>query len=96
MERAIRGYSQDLEVLVEAEKRLKSERLATIGQTASMVGHDIRNPLQAIMRDLYSAFDDLNSLADCEEKESLKESLVAIQKNVDYINKIVLDLQDFV
>jgi PAS domain S-box-containing protein len=98
MERAIRGYSQDLEVLVkaEAEKRLKSERLATIGQTASMVGHDIRNPLQAIMGDLYLAFDDLNSFADCEEKGSLKESLVAIQKNVDYINKIVLDLQDFV
>jgi signal transduction histidine kinase len=81
----------------EAELRAKNaERLATIGQTAGMVGHDIRNPLQAIVGDLYLAFDDLGSIADCEEKERVKESLLAIQRNVDYINKIVSDLQDFV
>lgn len=98
MERAIRGYSQDLEVLVKdaTEKRLKSERLATIGQVAGMVGHDIRNPLQAILGDLYLAFDDLRSMADSEEKERVKESLMAIQQSVNYIEKIVLDLQDFV
>ena len=31
----------------------KSLRLAAIGETAGMVGHDIRNPLQAITSDLY-------------------------------------------
>jgi len=36
------------------EKQLQdSERLAAIGATAGMVGHDIRNPLQAITSDLY-------------------------------------------
>ena len=30
-----------------------SERLAAIGATAGMVGHDIRNPLQAIIGDLF-------------------------------------------
>jgi nitrogen-specific signal transduction histidine kinase len=29
------------------------QRLAAIGATAGMIGHDIRNPLQAIMSDAY-------------------------------------------
>jgi signal transduction histidine kinase len=60
-----------------------------------MVGHDIRNPLQAIIGDVYLAKMDLASLPDSEEKESLQESLKAIEKQTEYINKIVLDLQDF-
>ena len=40
----------------EAEKKLRdAERLAAIGATAGMVGHDIRNPLQAITSDVYLA-----------------------------------------
>ena len=36
------------------EKELQAkERLATIGSTAGMVGHDIRNPLQAIVADIF-------------------------------------------
>ena len=36
------------------EKQLQdNERLAAIGQTAGMVGHDIRNPLQAIVSELF-------------------------------------------
>ena len=30
-----------------------AERLSAIGATAGMVGHDIRNPLQAITSELY-------------------------------------------
>jgi PAS domain S-box-containing protein len=91
-------HSHSLEELVKqkTEQLREKERLAAIGETAGMVGHDIRNPLQSIIGDLYLAFYDLSSIADCEEKESLKESLLAIQKNVDYINKIISDLQDFV
>jgi PAS domain S-box-containing protein len=78
------------------EKKLKeSERLATIGATAGMVGHDIRNPLQAITSDVYLAKTDLASMPDGEEKQNVTESLEGIEKNVDYINKIVQDLQDF-
>jgi PAS domain S-box-containing protein len=78
------------------EKQLKdSERLATIGATAGMVGHDIRNPLQAIISDIYLAKSDLEPLSDSEGKKNLLESLDGIEKNVTYINKIVLDLQDF-
>jgi signal transduction histidine kinase len=63
--------------------------------TAGMVGHDIRNPLQAIIGDIYLANADLASMPDSEEKDSLKESLEAIVKSAEYINKIVADLQDF-
>jgi PAS domain S-box-containing protein len=80
----------------ERTKQLKeSERLAGIGATAGMVGHDIRNPLQAIVGDLYLLGSDVASLPEGEKKESMKESIEAIKNSVDYIDKIVQDLQDF-
>jgi PAS domain S-box-containing protein len=96
-ERKLEEYSKHLEELVEERTRqLKdSERLAAIGQTAGMVGHDIRNPLQAIIGDVYLAKGDVDSLKKSDKKESLQESLAAIEKNTEYINKIVADLQDF-
>ncbi len=79
-----------------ATKKLKdSERLAAIGATAGMVGHDIRNPLQAIAGDVYLLKEELKAMPDREEKSSAEESLEGIEKNVDYINKIVADLQDY-
>ncbi len=78
------------------EMQLKdSERLAAIGATAGMVGHDIRNPLQSIISDLYLAKSDLASLPESEEKQSINENLDEIGKSVEYVNKIVQDLQDF-
>jgi PAS domain S-box-containing protein len=80
----------------EAEKKLKdSERLAAIGATAGMVGHDIRNPLQAITGDLFLAKSELSELPENENKTNAIESLDEIQNNIDYINKIVADLQDY-
>ncbi len=78
------------------EKQLQGqERLATIGATAGMVGHDIRNPLQAITGDIYLAKTELDLTPDSDEKKNIQESLTEIEKNIDYINKIVADLQDF-
>ncbi len=80
----------------ETAKKLKdAERLAAIGATAGMVGHDIRNPLQAIIGDLYLAREELAELAESEERNNALEDLCEIEKNIDYINKIVVDLQDF-
>ena len=78
-----------------SEKLKDAERLATIGATAGMVGHDIRNPLQAITSDVYLVKSDLVSVPDGKTKDSINESLVGIEANVEYINKIVQDLQDF-
>jgi signal transduction histidine kinase len=94
---ALEERAKNLESLVEQRtKALRdSERLAAIGATAGMVGHDIRNPLQAITSDVYLAKSDMNAMPEGEEKQNLQESLIGIEKNVEYINKIVQDLQDY-
>jgi PAS domain S-box-containing protein len=96
-EEKLKEYQQNLEKLVEERtKQLKdSERLAAIGATAGMVGHDIRNPLQAISSDVYLLKSELDSIPEGEAKENAAESLQGIEQNVDYINKIVQDLQDY-
>lgn len=90
-------YNRHLEDLVEEKTKLlkDSERLAAIGQTAGMVGHDIRNPLQSIIGEVYLANSELTTLPDSEEKTNIQESLDMIKHNTEYMNKIVLDLQDF-
>ena len=60
-----------------------------------MVGHDIRNPLQAITSDVYLAKTELASTPESEEKKNAIESLEQIEQNIDYIDKIVADLQDY-
>jgi two-component system CheB/CheR fusion protein len=96
-EEALNKYSKNLEELVEERtSQLKdSERLAAIGATAGMVGHDIRNPLQAITSDVYLAKTELASTPESEGKKNALDSLQEIEKNIDYINKIVQDLQDY-
>jgi signal transduction histidine kinase len=96
-EGALRQNEEHLEDLVEEKTKLlkDSERMAAIGQTAGMVGHDIRNPLQSIIGEVYLADSELATLPDSEEKANLKENLEMIKQNIEYINKIVLDLQDF-
>ncbi len=80
----------------ELEKQLQvKERLATIGSTAGMVGHDIRNPLQAIMSDTYLLKEELTAMPESKTKEGVNESIDNIEKSVVYINKIVQDLQDY-
>jgi PAS domain S-box-containing protein len=73
-----------------------SERLAAIGQTAGMVGHDLRNPLQTVTGELFLARKDVNSLPESEVKSSLQESLQVIESQAVYMDKIVSDLQAFV
>ena len=52
-----------------------SERLAAIGATAGMVGHDIRNPLQAITGDVYLVKTELATIPEGEEKKNAMESM---------------------
>jgi len=91
-------YSDYLEELVEEKTRelkkahenlLKSQRLAAIGEVAAMVGHDLRNPLQAIVYSLHLAKKELES----SPNSSLTETIRMIEEQVEYMNKIVSDLQ---
>ena len=91
-------YADVLKKIIEDRtKQLKdSERLAAIGQTAGMVGHDLRNPLQTVIGELYLAKKEVESLAESEVKNNLNESIQAIEEQAVYMDKIVSDLQAFV
>jgi signal transduction histidine kinase len=93
----IKAYSKHLEELVnERTKQLVTyERLAAIGQIAGMIGHDIRNPLQAIVNELYFAKQEMAERINKRDMQSALESLGIIQEQTDYISKIVSDLQDY-
>ena len=97
IEQKLEGYARNLEQIVEERtKQLQTaERLAAIGQTAGMIGHDIRNPLQAIAGELFLMKQELDSLPDSPRKESVEESLGNMQEQADYISKIISDLQDY-
>ncbi len=94
-------HSQHLEELIaERTSQLRdAERLAGIGETAAMIGHDLRNPLQGLQYIV-----DLQKLrfertppekrgADDWTKE--EELFDRISEQVFYMDKIVADLQDY-
>jgi len=94
------GYEQSLaKVLVclvdlTLQKKLeaelvKSHRLAAIGETAAMVGHDLRNPLQGIAGALHLLRQE--SLTTIERDEMLQ----LIQSGVEYADHIVRDLSEY-
>ncbi len=98
MQNKLEEYTAHLEKLVQDRtQQLKdAERLAAIGETAGMVGHDLRNPLQAVTGETYLAKVELNSMPDSLAKKSLEENVDNIVEQIGYMNKIVSDLQDFV
>ena len=98
LQKKLQEHTGILEKIIEDRtKQLKdSERLATIGQTAAMVGHDLRNPLQTVTGELYLAKNEVNSLTEGEVKSNLQESIRVIEEQAVYMDKIVSDLQAFV
>jgi len=98
MQNKLEEYAAHLEDLVqERTQQLKdTERLTAIGETAGMVGHDLRNPLQTVTGETYLAKTELNQLPDSPAKRNLEESLQSIEDQINYMDKIVSDLQDFV
>ncbi len=77
-------------------ERKRTERLTVIGETAGMVGHDLRNPLQSTIGEIYLAKEELKGLPSSEHKTNLQESISAIEEQATYMDKIVSDLQAFV
>jgi signal transduction histidine kinase len=94
----VEKYAANMESLAEerARKLRDSERLAAIGATAGMVGHDLRNPLQAVIGEVYLAKSELEEMPESKQKTVLKECVDAIAEQVNYMDKIVSDLQTFV
>ena len=100
LEHSLQGYYERLEEEFEKktkdleqvqEKLIRSERLAAVGELASGVGHELRNPLNVIRNCAYL----LNmSLTDKRDEEALN-TLQVLDKQIDTANKIVTDLLDF-
>ncbi len=97
LQQKLEEYTKNLENLVEERTRQlqDKERLAAIGQTAGMVGHDIRNPLQAIVSSLFLIQTELDELPDSKQKKFSLEEVASIREQIDYVNKIIADLQDY-
>ena len=101
MEDKIKAHAENLEKEVaERTKELReAERLSAIGKTAMMIGHDLRNPLQVVVNSLYLLRETLESTCarypDNEETKGSTGLLDRVDKQVEYMNKIVSDLQDY-
>jgi PAS domain S-box-containing protein len=73
------------------EELLRSHRMATIGEVAAMVGHDLRNPLTGIATSTYNVRTHLGKRIDRETKEMLD----IIEQDIGYSDKIVSDLLEY-
>jgi two-component system sensor histidine kinase HydH len=79
-------YREDLEA-----KHRNAERLATIGQFAASIGHELRNPLGVVESSLYLLRQHLRAEA---EVPSVKKHLDRIGSEVLRANKTIHDLLD--
>jgi PAS domain S-box-containing protein len=73
------------------DKLIRSERLAAVGELASGVGHELRNPLNVIRNCVYLINMSLADDADAEISNTLR----LLDQQVDISNKIVTDLLNF-
>lgn len=94
-------YSKHLEELVEQRTRELREvqRFAVIGELATMIGHDMRNPLQVITNMHYLLSRKVSSMPPEEalilRKHGIPDLFARIGSETQYLNKIVSDLQDY-
>ena len=98
-EEKLKEYSERLEEKVdertkelrEAQEQLvRREKLATLGQLAGGLGHELRNPLGAIKNAIYL----LNMVVEDPEPE-VKETLEIIEKEVGVSEQVITSLLDF-
>ena len=73
------------------QKLIKAERLVSIGELAGLLGHDLRNPLNAIRVAAYYLKTKYANILDSKDG-SMFES---IDKSINYSDKIVNDLIDY-
>jgi signal transduction histidine kinase len=88
----VNGYWTDVtEEKWMQEALVRSERLAAVGEMATMMAHDLRNPLTGISGAAYHLRKKLGATAD----RKLREMLVLIEKDVEHANRIMCDLLEY-
>jgi PAS domain S-box-containing protein len=84
--------ARDISERKRMEARLaESQRLATIGEAAAMVGHDLRNPLTGIAGATYNLRMHLGKRIDSESREALE----IIEQDIQSSDKIISDLLEY-
>ncbi len=87
-----RGVTRDITEKIEMHKKLlKSERLAVVGELATMIAHDLRNPLQSISTAMYC----LEKVIPEENSEKTKKLVANVKNSLNYSDKIVRELLDY-
>ncbi|MCW4024116.1 MAG: PAS domain S-box protein [Candidatus Bathyarchaeota archaeon] len=87
-----RGVDRDVtEKLAMEERLLKSEKLAAIGEMATMVTHDLRNPLQGLSTAVFYVKKATRNVPN----EKLASAIQHIEESIKYSNKILNDLVDY-
>jgi len=97
----INSLSKDIDKMLatlgEYQIRIKeTERMVSIGATATMVGHDMRNPLQVVfmLTDLLNKkIEELNDNQSEKDFAELEMLTSKIKDQASYMNKVVSDLQ---
>jgi len=87
-----RAAEETLRHILTRDELVKRERLAAIGEMASMVGHEIRTPLAVIGNSLYYLE---KEFLDISGNNSLGKHLGIINAQVQSANKIVADILDY-
>jgi PAS domain S-box-containing protein len=72
------------------EQFIKSEKLATLGQLAAGIGHELRNPLGGIKNSAYFLKMALES-----PEPDLKEALTILEEQIVISNRIIMSLMEF-
>jgi PAS domain S-box-containing protein len=72
------------------EKMVRQERLATLGQLAGSVGHELRNPLGVISNAVYYL-----KMTQPDANPTIRDYLDIIEKETRTSDKIITDLLDF-
>jgi signal transduction histidine kinase len=81
-----------LQEIGDKNNRLRhSEKMVTIGQMVTMIGHDLRNPLTGLQNSAYILKKRLGSNAD----EMTKQIFELMDYDVKYSNRIINDLLDY-
>ncbi|WP_319579293.1 ATP-binding protein [uncultured Methanospirillum sp.] len=94
-------YSKHLEELVEERTRQlrEAQRFAVIGELSTMIGHDMRNPLQVITNMNYLLTRKITKMDPDEaailHKHGIPDLFSRIGTETQYLNKIVSDLQNY-
>jgi len=82
---------QSKEIKDAQDALIRSEKLAAIGQLASSVAHELRNPLGVMKNALYY----FNMVGFGKDNADIKENLDIMSKEIENSDKIITDLLDF-